>query len=105
VRDGNLIVGSNWLAGLGPCGGSGCYYDGTTSAVSSCSGTCGPLQFDEASGLYGYNASWPATNYTRTIRLDAVAPNERLVTVTVTWNTGALARTFTLRELLLDWYE
>lgn len=105
VRDGNLIIGSNWLAGLGPCNASGCYFDGTTSVVSSCSGTCGPLRFNQTSGLYGYNAAWPNTIYTRTIRLDTVAANERLVTVTVTWSTGTLARTFTVKELLLNWYD
>lgn len=105
IRDSNLIVGSNWLSGLGACNASGCYFDGTTSVVSSCAGACGPLQFDEASGLYGYNPSWSTTAYTRTIRLDNLRPNERLITVTVTWNSGNIARTFTLRELLLDWYE
>jgi len=105
VRDANLIGGSNWLSNLGPCNASGCYFDGTSSVVSSCAGACGPLKLDPVSGLYGYSAAWPDTPYTRTIRLDSLGPNERVVTVTVNWTSGNQSRSFIVHELLFDWYE
>ncbi len=75
-----------------------------SDAISTCSGTCPPLQTDGT--LYGYNSGWTNTNFTRTVLVSYVAgtQDEIRVSVTVTWQTqGIQARSFTISSDLYRW--
>ncbi len=63
---------------------------------------CAPLQTDGT--LYGYDPSWAATHFTRTVRVSSIGPDEFRVTVTITWKTGAYKiRTFNISENMYRW--
>jgi prepilin-type N-terminal cleavage/methylation domain-containing protein len=81
-----------------------------TSAIVDCSadglqgGACAPLQTDGT--LYGYQSGWQNTNFTRTVHASYMNGNhdEVRITVTVSWQTGALqSRNFSISENLYRW--
>lgn len=75
-------------------------------AIINCDTTCPPLETDGT--LYGYNAGWTPTNFTRTVKAQFVGSgqDEIRVTVTVTWRTGAFqARTFSISENMYRWVQ
>lgn len=76
------------------------------------SGTCPPLEVNTSLGLYGYGhglSGWAVTRFTRTasttvVRSDAGVPQEILMSVTVSWQTGSFkARSFTITENMYRW--
>ncbi len=90
------------------------------TAITACNSTdangkivCPPLKTDGT--LYGYNADWADSNFTRTIRACYVQPNQQnlcnstasdevRLTATVTWKTGAFQeRSFSISENLYRW--
>jgi prepilin-type N-terminal cleavage/methylation domain-containing protein len=76
----------------------------SSGAITSCSGTCPPLQTDGT--LYGYQSGWSNSNFTRTVKAAFVGAgqDEIRITVTVTWQTGAYqVRTFSISENLYRW--
>lgn len=78
--------------------------DTRNNAMVACPvGGCVPLQTD--GNLYGYNAGWNSTRYTRTVTADFIpgTQDEIQVTVTVTWGSGTQLRTFTINENLFRW--
>lgn len=73
-------------------------------AITLCNDTCGPLQTDGT--LYGYNANWADSNFTRTVRATLVGSgqDELRLTVVVAWRTGAFQeRSFSISENLYRW--
>lgn len=109
IRDENRLTGAGWLTGIAANSSDPCYFGNscTVSPVESaaptrCSGACPVLRQNE-DGFYGYDASWAATPYTRTIELTSVNEHETAVTVTVSWSKGIVSREFTARENLFDW--
>lgn len=84
-------------------------------AITTCNGTCPPLQTDGT--LYGYydnppvnpppaGSGWQNSNFTRTVKAAYVNGDEDEIrlTVTVTWKTGAFQeRSFSISENLYRW--
>ncbi|MEK7177045.1 MAG: prepilin-type N-terminal cleavage/methylation domain-containing protein [Patescibacteria group bacterium] len=115
LRDENaLSVGGHWLAGISenagnPCWfGNNCYVDtinsnGTGIGPYSCGGACQPLRQQATSNFFGYNGTWAATIFTRTITLTQANANEITVLVTVDWSKGGTPKQFRAKENLLNW--
>lgn len=96
-----------WDTGLDACITGNCTIDVTlpTNAPVSCGGTCPVLLFQESSGRYGYQSGWTATRFTRTIHLSSNSPDVyQLVTVTMSWQTGSVARSLVLEESMMNWH-
>jgi prepilin-type N-terminal cleavage/methylation domain-containing protein len=120
IRDENkLQVRSDWLDGpsgasLESCVNKNCIVDPVNATITTCSGTCAPLNFDTSTGFYQYSAT-SATNqpspFTRTVTVVPLtdpndpfaSPHEVSVTATITWGTSPGVQTYTVRENLLDW--
>jgi Tfp pilus assembly protein PilV len=111
VRDTNsLNTTASWLEGLSECmNGSSCRIDTrrditNTLAVQTCTGSCPVISTNSTSYLYGYDATWNATVFTRTIEItEAQAGSEAIVTVQVSWQDGRVTRTLAIEERLFDW--
>lgn len=116
VRDHNGLSGSPWLSSF-PSLGTNFTIDAVNTitvggdpipTMATCSGTCAPINYDTSSHLYQYSpvgGTNAATDFVRTVRMDAVAgtADEVQVSVTVTWNVGNLNRSFTARENIFNW--
>ncbi len=103
VRDTNILNGASWLDGLSSCmDGRTCSIDVRNASIAECVGGCSPLLYDEATGFYGASAGDPSP-FTRSVAIAAVASDEVSITVTISWRTGVLPRTFTVREFMLNW--
>lgn len=85
-----------------------------TRAISTCSGTCEPLETDGT--VYGYDPDssvWAPTHFTRTIRAcyvqgsglcNSTVSDEMRVTVTVSWPTPSMqTRTFSISANFYRW--
>jgi type II secretory pathway pseudopilin PulG len=114
-RDTNILsgfTGSNWLAGLSDClDGSHCTIDphvAPAEQIAPCMGkaqTCLPLRFDPDTGVYGYSPEQDSI-FTRTVSLDydgSDPDTEVLLSVTVSWQDGLIARSYTVTERMLNW--
>lgn len=111
VRDQNWLASpaNDWLTDLN--GGTGASRDCvTTSCVVdfpnfdhiSCSGTCPALLVSEGGGLYNQISGTPSP-YTRSVSITELSATEVKVTVTVTWQSGNINRSFSLSENLFNW--
>lgn len=110
MRDENGISGRSWLTGIAAQSSDACYFgstctvDAIANALYSCGGTvCPPVREDATNGFYGYDASWTATPFVRTITLTEINPDEVQVVSTVTWSKGLSSRTFRVRENIMNW--
>ena len=111
TRDRNNLNQNPWLTDLGACAAGTCTVDSSNrrppaEVVKSCSGgACQPLRRSENSGLYGYNASWSETIFTRTVSLTQISDNETAVAVTISWRAKGLSsqKSFTIKEHILNW--
>ncbi len=77
-----------------------------SQAITTCNGTCPPLQTDGT--LYGYESGWADTTFIRTVKAAFVGggQDEIRVTVTVVWHTGAFqSRSFSISENLYRWVQ
>jgi len=103
-RDSNFLAGSSWLSGLSACQGTyGCTVDPSANAVAACSSSgCAVLKLN-TSNLYTYSGSYPATKFTRTVKIQTVSSTEVRVTVTVTWSTEHNSYTVDVVENLYNW--
>jgi len=118
IRDSNQLSGNDWMSRLSNCisssGGSACYFDSslTSPSIQSCaSGGCPALLYDTTTGRYDYDAG-VASHFTRTVSMvSPVAPNdcttgkgcEVSLTVKVSWKTGTLPHSVTVKENLMRW--
>lgn len=120
----------HWLTGLSGSGTDPCWYgNGGTAqkacvidsphpspapAVFSCSSvnftSCPVLKQDmtsggNTSGLYGYTGSWTDTRFKRGIKftkLSGSGDDEVLVTISISWTSGQITKTFQVDELLFN---
>lgn len=118
-KDENVLKGRDWLYGIAQIPpspgvlGDPCYFGGyctvdilsETDYFTSCAGggSCPLIRQDDLTGLYGYEGSWPETQFRREIVLSEVNENEISITVTVDWSKGAISRKFKARENILNW--
>lgn len=103
-RDTNSIVSASWLTGLSACTSGACMVDPKEDTISACGSTCDQLRLDAANGFYGYDLNDPQTSYVRSVRITPLASGyEALISVTVSWQTGAFSRSLTLDETITDW--
>jgi prepilin-type N-terminal cleavage/methylation domain-containing protein len=106
VRDSNSLVGVNWLNNLDQCIGSHCTIDAklTTpaTAIALCGSTCSVISLDAATGFYGYTGGTP-TIFTRDISIQKLTDDEVIVSVSVSWKSGAIVQSFAVKEYLYNW--
>ena len=110
IRDSNKLdrvfnsSGVDWLAGMNACLNQDCRVDGITGTLTTCAGVCPVVRFNQSDGRYGYNGTWDATHFTRTVRLtEPVDEQEAEIVVTVTWPARNTIKTFELRERMFNW--
>lgn len=122
TRDGSSLAGQPWLTNLAPCisadGSRACYLDstispGVTGNVTICSATCPVMMYNSGSGFYNYQSASltnVASKFTRTLSIKTPVctgatcnANEAAVYSTVTWKSGSLIHTFTVREDIFSW--
>ncbi len=125
IRDENALTNlggtpTNWLNRLAedasdPCWfGNVCRVDpyqyaiSSASAIAFCGTTVGscPVLNQSISGstigLFGYTAGWIATRFKREIQFQSISSDQVYITVTITWNMGAIPQTFQVRQLLFN---
>ena len=118
LRDQNYLTTpgtpTNWVNGLDICkiGVGKCTVDLKTFNHAQCpggvGGTC-PVLYTDPSGVYTQSSGigYTATKFTRSITITDVSLggliDEELVSVTVTWQTIGLTRSFTLKERIFNW--
>lgn len=107
VRDTNVLARVDWLTGLSACVSSACVIDSPSNTISACSGACPVVRYDSAMNVYGYDATWAGTNFTRTINITpTVSGKEVAVSSTISWRRGGLAtRSMTVEETLFNWHQ
>lgn len=117
IRDTNAIKARNgdgtvtWTTGLDKCFSNavGCQIDSTGggpyyASVTDCSTTCAPMAYDPTTYIYRYNTAGDTqTNFTRTIKMQTVTPDEVEINVTISWKTGIISRSFSVRENIFKW--
>lgn len=115
VRDQNNLgqVPGGWLSGLDKCVGSTCGVDPNAAGnlqVISCtiSNQNCLLYFNPSLGVYTHDStlSAVASNFSRQVVITTPiggSANEALVSVTISWQSGKIARSFTLNEHILNW--
>jgi prepilin-type N-terminal cleavage/methylation domain-containing protein len=107
IRDGNTLAGANWLTDLSECVGASCTVDvraaSPAEGTALCSGACPVIRFNETSGMYGYDPSFSPTPFTRSISLTRITDDEMLLSVSVSWRSGRLDRSFAAKEYLFNW--
>jgi prepilin-type N-terminal cleavage/methylation domain-containing protein len=105
LRDTNYLNSADWLNGMSGCfGPNGCIVDPAQNTVAACSGTCSPLKLS-TNGLYTQSGNYPATRFTRTLKIQAIpnSDHEVKVTVTVTWITEHRNFSVSTVENLYNW--
>jgi len=108
-RDHNILSSQeSWIHGFDTClTENGCYIDAADTQFNSCGETCPPLNRDSV-GYYSYRLGGSASPFTRTIIMrhvpfDDPTADEISVAVTISWQTGPLAKTFTIQDNFLNW--
>ena len=106
--------GVHWLKGIAELPGDPCSlgkvcrvdpYTGSLPTYCGLEGTdCPVIRQDPATGLFGYNAGWNATRFTRNISIVPVAGNldEVVIEVTVKWVSGSFSKTITVEQSLFN---
>jgi type II secretory pathway pseudopilin PulG len=104
VRDQNYLSGSPWLTGISVCTSAACMIDFPNNTYAVCSGTCPALKISDTGGLFN-NANGVDSKFTRQVLLTPVpgAPDEMIVSVTISWTSSGVPRVFTLQERLFNW--
>ena len=103
-RDENNINSDNWLTGLSDCIDENiCTVDIQDSTISLCpSGVCPVLKYDDSDGFYNYS-SGDNSNFTRSINIETFNVKEVAIKATLSWKTGVINKTFTVKEHIFDW--
>lgn len=96
--------GVTWLTGMDSCFTTyGCTVDPAAGTLAACSsGGCTPLKL-ATNGLYTQTGSYPATRFTRTVKIQTINAYEVRVTVTVTWVTSHRNFSVSTVEELYNW--
>jgi prepilin-type N-terminal cleavage/methylation domain-containing protein len=82
---------------------SGCYVQ-DFETLTACSGSCTPLLYDQATGIYGYTTGVDS-GYTRTITVETISVDELKVTSSVSWMQGSGSYNITFTGNLFNWIE
>jgi len=102
IRDENGLRGAAWLSGLANCTApNSCTIDAKNKTVTACAGTCPALLLD-TNHFYNY-VSGGATSFVRSIQITSLTAAEAAIVATVSWQTGAISRTITVRENIFNW--
>lgn len=125
VRDNNNLSGfsgNDWLSGLSDCINVWCGLDVTADGSTyprtfpCVLGTDCLLTFNPSIGVYGVRrnpadakpiSGWQDSIFTRKIRIvnsAASSADEAGVEVSVNWSTGLLAKNFTLKTKIFNWF-
>ena len=105
IRDRNTFEGNGWIDGFASCfGGNVCDIDVQNDTVISCSGTCPALLLNSSTGFFNH-VSGNASPFVREVALTSVNADEVVVTVTMSWRTGALSRSFVIKEHIFNWQQ
>jgi prepilin-type N-terminal cleavage/methylation domain-containing protein len=126
----NLTPSAFWLAGpagsgfsslITSCQSSGCGIDPTADGSSSTPQitACNPstnkdclLTFNNVTGVYGYRTGpdWSDSIFTRKIKItllpvgaDELTAYEAVVSVTISWKSGTIDKSFTISEHIFNW--
>ncbi len=116
VRDNNALRTLNgesvsWLEGLAASGSDPCYFGNTCTVdaplkvLARCPGSfgsCPPLKRDPVSLLLGYTSNWTPTNFTREIQLQRISSNEVNITMSLSWVTRGVTKSFQVTESLFS---
>ncbi len=106
TRDTNILSGDDWLLGIDACLDGLCVIDVPQNEVESCGKECGPMSYNEETGLYGYGSGsdWKETKFTRDITIEeSISGIEMHVVVSVSWYDGLISRSVEADEYLLNW--
>jgi len=104
-RDENTLSTRVWLFGLDDCRSSnGCDIDIQSDTIIPC--PCPPLVYDESSGFYNHDPGTGAA-FIRNVRLGDVSgtTDEVTVTVDISWSTGPLTHSFSVKEHIFNWQQ
>lgn len=107
-RDENNIKGNDWLNGLSECMDNNiCIIDINESEpdniIRQCSGgICPVLKYDTNTNFYNYSTG-DNSIFTRTTNIATINAREIAITTNLSWSTGKLGKTFTVKEHILDW--
>jgi len=113
VRDTNELSGASWLTNLAVCtsvdGSQKCLLDSSQPAsnITACTNNvCPIMNYDSSSGFYNYTTGSPS-KFTRTVSI--ISPisgnaNEAGVIATVSWQSGSLTHSITVRENMFNVY-
>lgn len=105
VRDENYLNNQDWLTNLTDCDSVMCTVDMPNFSHAVCpNGVCPVLLKTDAGGLFNQN-SGSAAIFTRSVILRPVSgiTDERIITVTVSWRSAGIQRTFSLSERIFNW--
>jgi type II secretory pathway pseudopilin PulG len=106
VRDQNYLQGADWLTGIeAVCTNVPCTVDYTNFTYAVCpQGVCPPVRVSATGGLFNHE-SGEVSAFTRTVTLtqSPTNPDQVIVSVTLSWRSAGVSRTFTLEERLFDW--
>lgn len=103
-RDENNIKGNVWIDGLSEClDGKVCIIDSKNNEINECiGGICPVLKYNNSTAFYSYD-SGEDSNFTREIRIATVNVKEIAITTTMSWSSGSIIKSFTVKEHILDW--
>jgi prepilin-type N-terminal cleavage/methylation domain-containing protein len=108
----NPATSNTWLYGISEAGADPCYFgkvcevDAVDMSLSYCGpswNSCPVLRQNSTTFLYGYDGSWPASNFKREIQIESVNANEIAVTVRISWTKGILSKEFKAKTYLFKW--
>lgn len=107
-RDQNYLADADWLTGLGDCIGNSCVIDMPHFSHTACGilSACPPVYISTATTLYNQDSSsGPASPFTRVLSIVPVegSTDEVAVTVTISWVSVGINRSFQITEHLFDW--
>jgi prepilin-type N-terminal cleavage/methylation domain-containing protein len=107
IRDANNIKGENdWLKDLGHClDGDVCEVEIPKNHVHKCNGgICPLLEYTSSTGLYGGHDNDGDSIFTRSIVMEEIeVDREASIEVTISWSTGVLSKSFTVKEYIFNW--
>ena len=113
IRDENGLKGNNWLTGISANDSDPCYFgnactvepvrSNTPTKCDGGPGNCPMLRQDTVTGFFGYDGSWPLTNFKREITISQINSEEISIVVTVDWSKGIINRQFRAKANILNW--
>jgi prepilin-type N-terminal cleavage/methylation domain-containing protein len=103
-RDENNLKDYGWTNGLESClDGKVCTIDSKNNKINECAGgICPVLKYNDATAFYSYD-SGEDSSFTREIRIVTINVKEIAIAATLSWSSGSVTKSFTVKEHILDW--